>query len=301
MFDLFSNYVGEIAALTTSILWSFGSIFFTISSRAVGSVLVNRVRLLYATILLAGSHFFFYGHLLPVHAEPFRWWWLGLSGFIGLVLGDAMLFQAFVVIGTRLTMLLLSLVPIISSLFAWIFLGEILKPIQVFAIFLTVGGIIFVVLEKNENSHARKTYLQGILLGFGGAAGQALGLITAKKGLSGDFSGLSANLIRMVTAMSCTWLIAAIRGRSILNLDFWKNKTARWSIWGGAVFGPFLGVWLVMISIKHAHVGIASTLQALPPIFLIPLTHWIFKEKITLQSVIGTMIAMIGVAIIFLT
>lgn len=301
MFDFLNNYVGEIAALTTSVLWSFGSIFFTISSRAVGSVLVNRVRLLYATILLAGSHVLFYGQMLPVHAEPFQWWWLGLSGFIGLVLGDAMLFQAFVVIGTRLTMLLLSLVPIISSLFAWILLGEILKPIQVFAIFLTVGGIIFVVLEKNNSGHPRKTYLLGILLGLGGAAGQALGLITAKKGLVGDFPGLSANLIRMLTAMSCTWFIAAIRGRSIMNINFLTNKTARWSILGGAIFGPFFGVWLVMISIKHAHIGIASTLQALPPIFLIPLTHWIFKEKITMQSVIGTAVAMTGVALIFLT
>jgi drug/metabolite transporter (DMT)-like permease len=69
---------------------------------------------------------------------------------------------------------------------------------------------------------------------------------------------------------------------------------------GGAFCGPFLGVWLSLVAVQNTYVGIASTLMALPPIFLIPLSHWIFKEKISLGAIIGTIVAVIGVSLIFL-
>ncbi len=51
-------------------------------------------------------------------------------GVIGLVVGDALLFQAFVWVGPRLGMLMMSLAPIIAALVARFFLGESLLPLQ---------------------------------------------------------------------------------------------------------------------------------------------------------------------------
>lgn len=298
---IMNNYIGEIAAITTSILWSFTSIFFTIAAKEIGTAIVNRVRLLLASGYLLIFHFFLYGKFLPLHVDSYHWWWLGLSGIIGLVFGDSMLFQAFVIIGTRLSMLLLSLVPIISTLLAWIFLDEILGVTEIFAISLTVGGIIWVILEKkNANKNHHQKYLLGVIFGLGSALGQAFALITAKKGLLGDFPALSAILIRIVVATGIFWIYTILRGAFISGFNFWINKTARWTIIGGSIFGPFLGVWLSMVAIKYAHIGIASTLMALPPIFLIPLTYWVFKEQISWRSIIGTVIAIAGVAVIFL-
>ncbi len=293
---------GEIAALATSICWSFTSIFFTIAGKEVGSTIVNRTRLLLACFYLAVFHFFLYGNPLPLQAEPYQWSWLGLSGIIGLVIGDAMLFQAFVIIGARLSMLLMSLVPIISTLLAWIILQEILTPLEIFAIVLTIAGIAWVVSEKkNPNGeHRADNYLGGILLGIGGAIGQALALITAKKGFTPDFPALSATLIRIIVATVVIWIYAIFRKTAISNFKFLKNKKAYLAIFGGSIVGPFLGIWLSLAAIKYTHIGIASTLMALPPIFLIPLSHWIFKERITLRSIAGTVVATVGVAFIFL-
>ena len=267
------KFVGEIAALTTSVAWSFTSMFYTIAGKEVGSMIVNRTRLLFASGYLMITHFFLYGSLLPIHAESYRWEWLALSGFIGLVFGDGLLFQAFVLIGARLSMLLMSLVPIISTILAWMFLKEILTIYEIIAIILTVGGIVWVILERNHrnNPSDSRNHLLGILFAFGGALGQAFALITAKKGLGGDFPALSANLIRVFTATIFFWIVAVFQGKTISNFRFWRNKKARWSIIGGSVFGPFFGIWLSMIAIKYAHIGIASTLMALPPIFLLPL------------------------------
>ncbi|MDZ7377212.1 MAG: DMT family transporter, partial [candidate division KSB1 bacterium] len=163
----------------------------------------------------------------------------------------------------------------------------------------------WVIFERNhqsqrENPGEMRNYVLGILCAFGGALGQAFALITAKKGLGGDFPALSANLIRVLTATVFFWIIAIVRGEAGSNFGFWKNLTARWAIIGGSIFGPFLGIWLSMIAIKYSHIGIASTLMALPPIFLLPISYWIFHERHSWRTIIGTVLAVAGVAIIFL-
>ncbi len=297
-----TKFIGEIAALTTSVAWSFTSTFFTIAGKEVGSMIVNRTRLLFASSYLMITHLLLYGQLLPLQAEVYRWEWLALSGFIGLVFGDGLLFEAFVLIGARLSMLMMSLVPIISTVLAWLFLKEILTIFEIVAILMTVGGIVWVIFERNNRGNEAETrnYLLGIVCAFGGALGQAFALITAKKGLGGDFPALSANLIRVITATIFFWIIAMVQGKAVSNFRFWSNRKARWAIIGGSVFGPFLGIWLSMIAIKYAQIGIASTLMALPPIFLLPITYWFFKERHSWRTIVGTVLAVVGVAIIFL-
>lgn len=296
------KFLGELAALFTAISWSFTSIFFTIAAKRIGALTVNKIRLYFASVMLLITQFILYGNIIPIHIDSNRWLWLGISGIIGLVLGDSLLLQAFVLIGTRLTMLLLSLVPIVSTLLAWIFLNEKLVPIEILAIFLTVAGISWVVSEKvnsKSKSHKQK-FKVGILFGLGGAFGQALGLIAAKKGMDGDFSALTATLVRILVATAVFLLFNAIKRITSSPIKIDRIKSTLLPILGGSFFGPFVGIWLSLIAIKYANIGIASTLMALPPIFLLPLTHWIFKEKVSCRSLFGTVIAVGGVAMIFL-
>ncbi len=295
--------IGEFAALGTALCWSLTSTFFTIGGRHVGSVVVNRVRLLFALFFLLLAHLLIHRQLLPLQADPHRWLWLGISGIIGLALGDAVLFQAFVLVGPQISMLLMALVPIISTLIAWLFLGEVLTAMKLFAILLTVSGIILVVMKKRASSppEKRKLYAIGILCAIGGSLGQAIGIVAAKKGLMGDFSGLSATLIRISVATVVIWIFTLLMGRGKTTMLKLKNKRALAAIAAGSFAGPFLGIWLSMIAIQHTYVAIASTLMALPPVFLLPLSHWFFREKITLLSVIGTLVAITGSVIIFFT
>lgn len=130
--------IGEFAALTTALLWSCSSIFFTLGGRYVGSTILNRTRLLIGLCYLLILHFLIKGELLPIGTGTNHWIWLGLSGIIGLALGDSALFKAFVLLGPHLSMLIMTLVPIISTLIAWIFIHETLSPIKLFGIFLTM-------------------------------------------------------------------------------------------------------------------------------------------------------------------
>jgi drug/metabolite transporter (DMT)-like permease len=294
--------MGEIAALGTSILWSFTSILFTIAGQRVGSVVVNRIRLVVAVVFISLTHWILQGEIIPRDISPERFFWLGLSGVIGLVAGDASLFQAFVLIGPRLSMLMMALAPVMSTMLAWIFLGEFLKVSDILAVLITIAGIVWVVCESNARlpEIERKDFVLGILFGVGGALGQAVGLITSKIGMEGGFPPLSATLLRMVMAMVVIWIITMFQGKVRVTLQALKDQQTFLAILGASIVGPYLGVWLSLIAIDQAQVGIASTLMALSPIFLLPLAKWIFKEEISGRIVFGTVFALIGVTMIFM-
>jgi len=297
-------YLGEIAALATAVCWAATSLFFTIAGKQVGSQLVNRVRLPLAALFLAITHLLWQGQVLPIHAEPSRWGWLGLSAILGLVLGDALLLQAFVLIGTRLSMLLMTLVPVIGALLAWVFLGETLSLLEIGAIIVTVSSVAWVVSEQGNSNSVDgnpRSYIIGVLCGIGGAFGQALGLILSKRGMAGDFPALSASLMRLLVASAVLWLWALIQGQLRPTIEGLRIRSARWAILGGTVAGPFIGMTLSLAAVQLTHVGIASTLMALSPVILLPLAHWIFKERITPRAIIGTVVALVGVAMIFWT
>jgi drug/metabolite transporter (DMT)-like permease len=293
-----TDFLGEFAALGTALCWSFGSIFFTISSRRLGYSVVNRVRLALALLLLMIVHVIIYGSFVPHDVTAYHWFWFGLSGIVGFAIGDMLLFRAFVLLGARISMLLMALVPVFGTIIAWLFLGELLQLSEVVAITITITGIIWVITDLQN--HHKGHYMSAILCGIGGAMGQALGLILSKKGLGSDYSALSANIVRVFVATSVLWTITLLRGRIPETLNKLRDTKGAAALSGGAFCGPFLGVWLSLVAVQHTYVGIASTLMAMPPIFLIPLSHWIFKERISLGAILGTVVAVFGVSLIFL-
>jgi drug/metabolite transporter (DMT)-like permease len=299
-----SAFVGELAALVTSFLFAATSTQFTLAGRKVGSLVLNRTRLILAVLLNLLAHLVL-RLPLPADIPSDRWFWLGLSGIIGLVIGDIFLFQAFVWIGPRLTMLMMSLAPIIASITAWLFLGETLTAGQISGILVTVGGIAWVVLDHNGQAKIdqdnKRIFMLGILFGLGAATGQALGLITAKKGLYGDFPALSGTLVRMMVALVTMWGLTLIQRQVRFTFQqLARNRKALWLILGGAITGPFLGVTFSLVAIQNTEVGVASTIMALPPVILLPISRIVFKEQFGWQAIVGTLIAVLGVTMLFL-
>lgn len=294
--------MGEVAALVTSFLWSITSILFTQAGRRTTSIVINRLRLLFAVVFTSIMHLILLGTLLPISAEPFRWLWLGLSGIVGLSLGDLLLFQAYIMIGPRISTLLMAISPVFTAVAGWFLFSEKLSLFQIGGIILALAGVIWVVLEKPaaENLQHQKDYVRGIALGLGAAVCQSIGMILAKEGLSGDFPAISGVMIRMLIAAISLWGMALIQRQGISSLRVLKDSQARYPIIVASVLGPFLGVWLSMIAIQLSPVGIASTLMALSPIFVLPLSSLVFKERLSVRGVWGTITAIAGIAVIFL-
>ncbi len=267
-------------------------------------MVVNRIRLLIATVLVMLSNLALTGSLLSFNAGADRWMWLSLSGIAGLVIGDGCLFQAYVLIGARLSVLMMAASPVISAFLAWYFLGEIPRLLPAIGIVVTVLGILLVVSEQQtirQSAIPRKQYIAGLLFGLGGAAGQASNLILAKKAFYGGFPTISGVTIRMFVSAVIIWLLAAATGkvRSTIKLATSDRKALGHTVLGSIV-GPFIGIWLSIYSIQTTLIGVASTLQSLMPIMVLPISKWAFKEHISSRAVIGTLVAIVGVAMIFL-
>lgn len=301
---ILQTFAGELAALAASFFFSIGPTFFTLSGRLIGSAVLNRSRLLLATLVLIGVHWLLYGQPVPLNASLEHWGWFALSGFIGLTLGDAALFQAFVQIGPRLSMLVYSLAPIFTALLGWLWLGDTLSGPQTLGVGVTLLGVLWVISERPAGAAqiAPRSYASGLLLALLGGIGQAVGLVAARQGFAGDMAVLSGQVLRMGSAALAIWLITILQGKVGHTWQTLKANPQGVRYMALAVlFGPVIGVWCSLASVKYAaNIGVASTLQSLPPIFLIPIGYLFFKERITARAIVGTLIALAGVALLFL-
>jgi drug/metabolite transporter (DMT)-like permease len=219
---------GELAALATALMWSLTAVLFSYSGRRVGAQVVNRSRLLYAFLYLSVAHLLLEGSLFPWGAEPFRWFWFAVSSILGLVLGDTFLFRAYVLVGPRLAMLMMSTVPIYSVLFGWLLFGERITAVEMAGIGLAVAGIAWVVTEDRSGQSIAegKQFRKGILFALAGALGQVANLITARYGLVGDYPTISATIIRILIALVILWGLAALRGQVRYTFQQWGRSWA---------------------------------------------------------------------------
>ena len=277
---------------------------FTMAGRKVGSMVVNRMRLIFAAIFLVLAHWLF-RLPLPFDAGPERWFWFFISGVLGFILGDAFLFQAFLFIGPRLSMLLMALAPAIASVVAWVFLDEVLSGGQMLGITLTLVGIAWVVKDPGgrpaRSITGKGTYLRGILFGLIAATGQALGMVTAKPGLAGGYPALSGTLMRIWSAMIVLWVYTLLRRQARDTFNALSEQPGSLPyILGGSFFGPTLAVTLTLFAIQNAEIGVASTLTAITPIILLPIGYFFFNERFGWQAIAGTLIAIVGVGLLFL-
>ncbi len=289
------NYIGEIAAIGVAVCWTLSALFFEKAGRQIGSLSVNIIRLVWAFVLLGLTLLITGNGFIPTDATANQWFWLGLSGVVGLFLGDLFLFKSYLIIGSRTSTLIMSSVPMMTATIGWFFLDEKLAPKSILAIIISITGIVIAIADRRLKI---KVPAKGLLFAFGGALGQAVGLILSKKGL-GDYDAVAATQIRILFGLiGFILLITALRRWPSI-IDALKNKKGVQSVSIGAIFGPFIGITLSLFAIQHTQTGIASTFMALVPVFIIIPSAIMFKEKITPHHVIGAIISIIGVSLFF--
>lgn len=301
------QYFGEIAALLTAVFWTVTSMSFESAGKKVGSLSVNLIRLVLAFVIYCILNYFRRGMILPFDAGAERWAWLALSGLVGFVIGDLLLFQSYVIVGARIAMLIMALAPPITAFAGWLMLDEMLSPMNWVGMFVTLAGISIVILkrEKKDLDSTKKRKIttnysvKGILLAFGGAVGQGVGLVLSKKGM-GDYDAFAASHIRVITGMIGFAILILITKRYGNVWKAIKHRPAMNRIALGSVFGPFLGVSFSLLAVQHTQAGIAATIMSIVPVLIIPPAILLFHEKVNWKEILGAVITVGGVAIFFL-
>lgn len=296
--------IGELAALFTAVCWTVTAISFEAASRKVGSIPVNIIRLVMAFILIGIFSWLRRGMILPFDATAFNWFWLALSGLIGFVIGDLFLFKAFTVIGSRLSLLIMTLVPPIAAFIGWLLLDEVLALIHIGGMAMTISGIGMVILHRKRRNHPTKDMPAkappiGIVYALLGAIGQAAGLVLSKYGMQ-DYDAFSATQIRVIAGIIGFTIVIHVFRKWLSVNQALKNKKALKLMFIGAIFGPFLGVTSSLIAVKYTATGIASTVMSISPILILPATYFLYKQQVSWREIIGALISVMGVALFFL-
>lgn len=298
---MFQNSIGELAALGTAICWTVIGVFFERAGKKVGSLAVGYIRLFIGFLFISTYALFTRGMFFPLDANSTNWTWLSISGFIGFFLGDMFLFQSYLEVGVRISCLIMALSPPITAILGFIFLNEKLSFLTIIGMLITMLGVAVVIMSKDEGQAQLKINhsAKGLFYAFLGSFGQALGLIMSKIGM-GDYNVIAATQIRIIAGfVGFTLLFIFMKKFDSLKFAL-KDKEAMKDIAIGSFFGPFVGVVLSLVALKHTSAGISSTISSITPITIIPFSIFILKEKVKPKEIAGAFLTVVGVAILFL-
>jgi len=311
--------IGELAAIGAAMIWASTSIIFTHAGRVSTPVAVNTFKTVAAVFLFAVVLWIRDGVPYGVGIAPMDVTLLALSGLAGLSFGDSLLFRGFVTIGTRRAMLVFALNPVFGAVGGYIFLGEQIGTRGMIGMAIALAGVVMVIGEKRRAAPDgltytgpeapggrqrfprpaldRRTQITGILFALGGGLGQAVGALLAKAPLE-RVATAEATQIRAAAGGLGLLVIGALGGR----LTHWTRLIIRGRILAqlalASLFGPFIGLWLMVISLDRAPTGIALTLLSTSPIWLLPLGAWFQDDRPSLHEVAGALIAIAGVALL---
>ena len=297
----FNEHLGELSALLVAVFWTISALAFESASKRLGSLSVNLLRLVAGLIFLSLLTLVTRKMAFPADADMQNWMWLGLSGLVGFVFGDLFLFKSFTVIGSRFSMLIMTLVPPMTAFFGWLILDEQLSFLNFAGISLTLAGIAMAIFARSNGSEKLSLKLapRGVLYALGGALGQALGLVLSKLGLK-EYDPFAATQIRVIAGIAGFAFLVTVLGRWGGIRSAFSDLRGMKSLTLGAFFGPFLGVSFSLISVKFAKTGIASTIMALTPVFIILPAYLIYKQKVTIPELVGSLLSVCGVALFFI-
>ncbi len=316
------RYTGEILALAVAVLWTISSLASEVASKRYGSLLLNIVRMIEASLLIGGLLWVMTGSPLPTFATKEVWFWLAMSSVAGYVIGDYFFLQCFIMIGARWGELFMTIAPPVAALTGWVMLGEGMSWMAMVGMEVTLIGIGMSILSRNDDhKHLRlKLPVRGIVYGVIAGIGQGVGLVFSKQGLllyrehiAATSATPDAYLTTMPFAATLIRCLVALVGFVILYETLRKAGRERHP-WGlvlqdkkalacaslSAFVGPFLGVALSLASTMYTSTGITQTIMSLVPVLILWPSHLLFHTKITPLEVVGAIVSVCGVALFFL-
>lgn len=295
---VYNHLLGGGFALTSAALWAGASILWAKLGKNVSSLGMNLGKGLVSLVIFAGIYSFSTIPDLPAKT----WLILGMSGIIGISIGDTTYFLALMRLGARRILVLTTLTPVVSSIIGIFLLGE--KPSLQWALgaVLCIFGVAWVMWERLPEGSDKGSWKAGIWLGLITVLCEAAGAALSKVGLTGTNTQgpMDATFIRLLFGVAGL----LVYGCYHKNVKNWLRPLAKPRLLGvliaASVIGTFLGIWFAMAALWHTNLILATVLNATSPLFILPMAYIFMKEKITMRSVLGALVAVIGVAILML-
>lgn len=286
--------MGETFALASAFLWAVAAILFRKLGDKVSPFGMNLGKGIIAALCL--------GTLLlltdasPVTSRAFLF--LGISGLLGITLGDTFFFMTLIRLGPRITLIATTIIPVATVILAVLILNERPSFISCLGILFTLTGVTWVLWESIPRGKYKKSWKAGIKYGIVTVLCCALGIIFSKMVIVST-SALRATFIRQIWGVAGLILWGVMGFGLKERLKPLTNPILLKRLLLAAFMGTFLGTWFCLLALKYTDASIATTLNSTSPLFILPLAFFFLKEKLTFRAIIGSVIAVAGVGLIF--
>lgn len=294
--------IHELAALGAATCWALTGIISAGPAGHLGAPAFNRLRQIFVTAMLAlyvlatGA----WRELDAANVLP-----LLLSGFIGIFIGDTLLFATLNRVGPRRSGILFALNAPIAAILGWLLLGETLTMKALAGMALVVAGVLLAILfgKRRAQLHQWETVKGplwiGVALGLGAATGQAIGSIIARPVMETGIDPFVASMLRVGIAAACLSVmiqlpIPALKPKGPLT---WKVAVMT-ALTG--ILALAIGMTLLLFALSGGKVGIVSTLSATSPVIILPLLWLRIGERPAAGAWAGAALVVAGMGLIFM-
>lgn len=296
--------LGYLAALGAATSWAFASILSVGPVRKLGPIPFNTLRMFIVACLLS---------LWLLISRQWQWpaeehlLTLVISGFIGIFLGDTLLFTTVKILGPRLAGLLFATNAPLTFAIGIFFLNENYTLLNIAGVIAVIGGV-FIALSARSKAGGHDWEQSvghvglGVLAGFGAATCQSLGVILIADILSDGQDPVFATMLRVWVAVVFLFLSlfftnfsGGFKRYQVLSVKLVGHITL------SGFMGMALGMSLYLTGVALAPVGMATILSATSPVIILPLL-WVFtRERPSNQSMYAALLVVAGASLILAT
>ena len=283
---------GVFLAIATAFSWALGCVVHTTASRVVGIPAVMLIRQPLASVVL-GIFCLVMGDLWLPSLHLF--WLAAASGVFGIIKGDACQYAGALTIGLRPAQVCQSLSSCFTALFGSIYLNEYIGLEGGLGMFVATCGVILVVLSEQRDAHnppvSSKQRNKGVIISLLAAVFVALGIVFSKQALQEGIGALPLAFYRNAISTAGIWAVGLAFGAIPGILKLFPL---------GCLFGPAGGIWLSCVALDYLPAAVAAMLIGLQPIALLIITGIMERRIPAPNSIIGSIIACTGAAILLL-
>ncbi len=294
---------GLIAGLVAALAWTLASSLWRSLSTSLNAIQLNGLKNALASLVLLPVLI-----TLPWMQQSQALFWLLISGGLGIALGDSLYLAALRRLGTRRTLTMESLSPLIAASSGWLTLGEQLPAGAWGGALLVTASVMIVALQQPpettvQRDRQSRVQRQGVLMALLAVACSVAGAGVSRSVLiSADLTPLQSAACRLLGGLALLLPWMRIRWRRMTMP--WPQphpRKRRWpTVLMATLLGTVLGILLQQIALQKLPLGIATTVLSTAPVMAI-LVARAEQDRLGWKGLMASLLAVSGVALAVLS
>ncbi|NLI16189.1 MAG: DMT family transporter [candidate division Zixibacteria bacterium] len=289
-------YFGELLSFLTAFVWAMAVILFKKSGETVHPIALNMFKNILAMVLLLPTMLMF-GEDVFYSAPADEYWWLIISGAIGIGVGDTLFFKGLNLLGAGLLSIVDTLYLPMVIFLSIIWLGESLSIWQFVGVAAIIGAIILATYEKRNQKLSRRNLIWGTFYGLMAMAAMAVSIVFTKPLLERS-PIIWLTEVRLVGGVITLLIVFAFhKSKKQILISLTHIHGLKYMFWG-SFLGAYLSMMIWLTGMKYAQASVASALNQTSNVLIFVLAALFLKERFNFRRIAAIVIAMTGVFLV---